>query len=127
MIANLLEADKVKIKTTLPKEGATGWSDTWMLAAKAKHPNCMYMWMDHIISPKANAAVAEWFGEAPSNSKSCAETAVKDHCEIFHADDEAYFDQVAYWTTPRKECGDDRGAVCKDYSEWVNAWTEIKG
>ena len=34
---------------------------------------------------------------------------------------------MAYWTTPTKECGDDRGADCKDYSEWVQAWTEIKG
>jgi putative spermidine/putrescine transport system substrate-binding protein len=127
VIANLLEADKVPIKTTLPKEGATGWSDTWMIASKAKNPNCMYMWMDHIISPKANAAVAEWFGEAPSNQKACAETAAKDHCDIFHAEDEDYFSQVAYWTTPTKDCGDDRGAVCKDYSEWVQAWTEIKG
>jgi putative spermidine/putrescine transport system substrate-binding protein len=127
VIANLLEADKVPVKTILPKEGATGWSDTWMISSKAKHPNCMYMWMDHIISPKTNAAVAEWFGEAPSNQKACAETAVKDHCKIFHAEDEDYFSKVAYWTTPRKECGDDRGAVCKDYSEWVQAWTEIKG
>jgi putative spermidine/putrescine transport system substrate-binding protein len=127
VIANLLEADKVKVQTALPKEGATGWSDTWMISSKAKHPNCMYMWMDHIISPKANAAVAEWFGEAPSNRNACAETAAKDHCKIFHADDEEYFSNVAYWTTPRKECGDDRGAVCKDYSEWVQAWTEIKG
>ena len=51
-IANLLEADKVPIKTTPPEEGATGWSDTWMISSKAKHPNCMYMWMDHIISPE---------------------------------------------------------------------------
>src|SRR3954468_20898805 len=29
VIANLLEADKVPVKTILPKEGATGWSDTW--------------------------------------------------------------------------------------------------
>jgi putative spermidine/putrescine transport system substrate-binding protein len=87
----------------------------------------MYMWMNHIISPKANAEVAEWFGEAPSNKKSCALTAVKDHCTIYHADDEAYFKRVAYWTTPVKDCGDDRGEVCKDYSEWVQAWTEIKG
>ena len=41
--------------------------------------------------------------------------------------DEAYFDKVAFWTTPTKNCGDDRGAVCKDYSEWVQAWTEVKG
>jgi putative spermidine/putrescine transport system substrate-binding protein len=127
VIANLLEGDKVKVKTTLPKEGATGWSDTWMISSKAQHPNCMYKWMDWIISPKANAQVAEWFGEAPSNRKSCAQTAVKDHCTIFHADDEAYFDKVSFWTTPRKDCGDARGAVCKDYSQWVQAWTDIKG
>jgi putative spermidine/putrescine transport system substrate-binding protein len=127
VIANLLEADKVPIRTTLPKEGSTGWSDTWMVSSKAKHPNCAYMWMNHIISPKVNAQVAEWFGEAPANAKSCAQTAAKDHCKIFHADDEPYFDRVSFWTTPRKECGDSRGAVCKDYSEWVQAWTEIKG
>ena len=128
VIANTINGGaKTKVKTVLPKEGSTGWSDTWMISSKAKHPNCMYMWMDHIISPKANAAVAEWFGEAPSNAKACAETAVKDHCKIFHSDDEAYFDKVSYWTTPRKDCGDDRGAVCKDYSQWVQAWTEIKG
>jgi putative spermidine/putrescine transport system substrate-binding protein len=127
VIANLLEGDKVPIKTTLPKEGATGWSDTWMISSKAKHPNCMYRWMNWIISPKVNAQVAEWFGEAPSNAKSCAETENPDHCKIFHADDQAYFDRVSFWTTPRKDCGDGRGQVCKDYSDWVQAWTEIKG
>ena len=129
VIANLLTGDKkpTPVSVALPKEGATGWSDTWMLSSKAKNPNCAYRWMNHIISPKANAQVAEWFGEAPSNRKSCAETAAKDHCETFHAEDEAYFDRVAYWTTPRKDCGDGRGAKCKDYSEWVKAWTEIKG
>src|SRR4051795_13642772 len=91
VIANLLDGDKVPVKTILPKEGATGWSDTWMISSKAKHPNCMYMWMNWIIPPKANAEVAEWFGEAPSNRKSCAQTAVKNHCAIFHANDEPYF------------------------------------
>jgi len=125
--ANLLTDADVPVKTTLPKEGSTGWSDTWMLSSEAKHPNCAYMWMDWIVSPEANAEVAEWFGEAPSNSKSCALTAQKDFCEVYHADDEAYFDRVSYWTTPQADCGDDRGAVCKDYSEWVQAWTEVKG
>ena len=57
----------------LPEEDATGWSDTWMISNEAEHPNCMYLWMDHIISPEANAKVAAWFGEAPSQSKACAE------------------------------------------------------
>jgi putative spermidine/putrescine transport system substrate-binding protein len=127
VIANLLTAEKVKIATVLPKEGSTGWSDTWMISSKAAHPNCMYKFMNHIISPEANAKVAEYFGEAPSNAKSCAVTADKEHCTTFHAEDEAYFAKVAYWTTPVKECGDARGAVCKDYSEWVTAWTGVKG
>ena len=72
VIANLINADKkVKVETVLPKEGATGWSDTWMVSTKAKHPNCMYKWMDWITSPKVNAQVAEWFGEAPAQTKAC--------------------------------------------------------
>jgi putative spermidine/putrescine transport system substrate-binding protein len=127
IIANLAEADKAPVKAILPKEGSTGWSDTWMVSSKAANPNCAYMWMNHVISPKVNAQIAEWFGEAPANKLSCRETADKNHCATFHADDEAYFDQVAYWTTPIKECGDGRGSVCKDYSAWTTAWTEIKG
>ena len=127
VITNLLDAEKVPVKAELPKEGGTGWSDTWMIASKAKNPNCMYKWMDYIVSPQANAEVAEWFGEAPSNPKACDLTAVKEHCAIFHANDEPYWKRVSYWTTPVKDCGDDRGATCKDYSEWVQAWTEIKG
>jgi putative spermidine/putrescine transport system substrate-binding protein len=125
--ANVLAGEKAPVETTLPEEGSTGWSDTWMISSKAKHPNCMYLWMDHIISPEANAKATEYFGEAPSSKDACALTVDKNHCDTFHADDEDYFDQIWYWTTPVADCGDDRGTVCKDYSEWTQAWTEIKG
>jgi len=127
VIANLLQGEKVPVELTLPKEGSTGWSDTWMISSKAQHPNCMYRWMDWIVSPKANAQVAEYFGEAPANRQSCAQTADKNHCATFHANDEDYFGKVAYWTTPIRNCGDNRGNTCKDYAAWVQAWTEIKG
>ncbi|SCL57674.1 ABC transporter substrate-binding protein [Micromonospora chersina] len=128
VIANLATADKAPVEAILPEEGATGWSDTWMVSAKAKHPNCAYRWMDHIISPKANAAVAEWFGEAPSNKLACAETADKNHCATYHAEDESYFDKVWYWNTPVQQCLDGRTDVkCKDYAAWTQAWTTIKG
>ena len=57
------------VKAVKPKEGTTGWSDTWMIDAKAQHPNCMYLWMNYIISPEAQAKVAESFGEAPVNPR----------------------------------------------------------
>ncbi len=127
VIVNLAKANGAKIDSTLHKEGATGWSDTWMISSKAKHPNCAYMWLNHIISPQANAAVAEWFGEAPSNAKSCALTSDPNHCATYHADDEAYFANVWYWTTPTSKCLDGRTDVeCVPYSEWVNAWNKLR-
>jgi putative spermidine/putrescine transport system substrate-binding protein len=126
--ANIINGDgKVKVDTTVPKEGVTGWSDTWMIAAKAAHPNCMYKWMDYIISPKVNAQVAQWFGEAPAQTKACDE-AEKGFCDGYHALDSAYASKIYYWTTPTKDCLDGReGAICTDYSAWTQAWTEIKG
>ena len=126
VIVGLAEADGAKIGAVKTKEGATGWSDTWMISSKAKHPNCMYMWMNHIISPEANAAVAEWFGEAPSNAKACALTTAG-FCDDYHADDEAYWTDVWYWTTATETCIDGRTDVkCVPYSEWVNSWTELR-
>ena len=115
------------VKAILPKEGSTGWSDTWMLSSQAKNPNCAYMFMNHIISPEANAKATEYFGEAPANEKAC-ELASPGHCDTYHATDEEYFSKVYYWATPQAECLDGRtDVVCKDFSEWTAAWTEIQG
>lgn len=123
----------------LPEEGSTGWSDTWMISSEAQHPNCMYKWMDFIISPTANAEVAQYFGEAPSQSKACdadtlaAATKALDYppdpefCTNYHAADPAFWENVYYWITPEADCGDDRGSVCKDNNEWISAWNEVKG
>ena len=120
---------KVKVETTKPKEGATGWSDTWMISSKAKHPNCMYKWMDYIISPKANADVTVYFGEAPVSQPACdeAEKQSPGHCDLFHATDEAYWKDVWYWNTPTKSCLDGRGNTCTDFDAWTKAWTDITG
>jgi putative spermidine/putrescine transport system substrate-binding protein len=127
---NVLQADgKTPVDAVLPKEGATGWSDTWMISSKAKHPNCMYKWMDYIISPKANADVTVYFGEAPVSDAACAEAEKQSpgHCTAFHANDEEYFKKVWYWNTPTKECLDGRGPICTDFDQWTKAWTEITG
>jgi len=110
----------------LPKEGATGWSDTWMISSEAKHPNCMYMWMNWIVSPQANAEVAEFFGEAPAQSLACEHTAEKDFCAKYHAENPGFWKRVYYWETPISECGNGE-SDCKDYNDWVQAWTAIKG
>jgi putative spermidine/putrescine transport system substrate-binding protein len=127
VIANVAQGEDAPVEVVLPKEGATGWSDTWMVGAKSDHKTCAYMFIDHIVSPKVNAQVAEYFGEAPANRKSCDETSDPAFCDTFHAADEKYFDQVWYWTTPIEQCLDGRTDVtCTDYAAWTKAWTQIR-
>jgi putative spermidine/putrescine transport system substrate-binding protein len=128
VIANTINGgNKTKVKTVLPKEGATGWSDTWMIYAHAKHPNCMYKWMNWIVSPKANAQVAEYFGEAPAQTKACELTTDKNFCNQYHALDANFASKIHYWTTPQQQCVDGQGDNCTDYSEWITKWQEVKG
>jgi len=127
VIANLAQSEGASIEAFLPDEGSTGWSDTWMVSSKTENPNCAYAWLNHIVSPEANAAVAEWFGEAPANEKACDLTS-KGFCESYHAGDEAYAEKIHYWTTPIEQCLDGRTDVtCTTYQDWTQAWTEIKG
>ena len=48
---------------------------------------------------------------------------------IEYSDDEqAYAEQIYYWNTPIAACLDGRTDVeCTTYSDWTQAWTEIKG
>jgi putative spermidine/putrescine transport system substrate-binding protein len=110
----------------LPSEGATGWSDTWMISSEAKHPNCMYMWMNWIVSPKINAEVAQFFGEAPAQSLACEHTEEKDFCAKYHAENPAFWKRVYFWETPVSDCGNGSND-CMNYNDWLKAWTAIKG
>ncbi|HEY7488300.1 MAG TPA: ABC transporter substrate-binding protein [Streptosporangiaceae bacterium] len=124
--ANITKDAKVPVATTIPVEGATGWSDTWMIAAKAEHPNCWYKWANWITSPKVQAEVGTWFGEAPANPKACR-YAGRQFCNEYHVGDQAFYRRLAFWKTPVRDCGDKRGATCVDYAQWTEAWTRIKG
>jgi putative spermidine/putrescine transport system substrate-binding protein len=124
-----IEEPPIPVDVIKPSEGATGWSDTWMINSKTAHPNCAYKWLNHIVSPEVNAQIASWFGEAPGNSKSCAlSEADQANCDFFYAADDAFWEDVWYWQTPETTCVDGRTDVkCKGFDDWVKAWTEIKG
>ena len=125
VIQNVLAGEVQNTAVVLPDEGATGWSDTWMIASKAKSPNCAYAWLDWIASPEVNAQATAYFGEAPSSQAACD---FRDDCEAYHAGDADYASKIWYWTTPIADCVDGRTDVkCIDYAKWTEAWSEIKG
>ena len=127
LTANTANADEELVGATKPSEGATGWSDTWMIAKETPNLNCSYLWLDYIVSPQVNAEIAEYFGEAPANEKSCELTQNEDHCAQFHANTEDYWSNVWYWTTPTEQCLDGRtDTSCVAYKDWVAAWTSLR-
>ena len=117
------------LKTTLPKEGSTGWYDTWLVSTTTPNSNCAYAWIDYTSQASVNGAIAMNFGMAPANIAFCATNAeTQAHCDQFAAEDEAFWDQVWPWTTPIEECVDGRTDVkCTSFQDWTNAWVTVKG
>ena len=120
-LAALLRADKVPVATTVPP-GGTARSASWMLLKGARHPGCMYRWLDYVLSGKANAASARYLHEAPATRAACAYM----DCKSVHAADEAWWSRLSFWRTPQKDCDDTRGASCADWFDWSDAWALIR-
>jgi putative spermidine/putrescine transport system substrate-binding protein len=126
---NTLRAAKVPVVGVIPKEGVTGWLDTWMLSSKAKHPNCAYKWMQYISTPKPQAQQAIYFGETPVNKKACKvmDSLSKGSCAQYSGNKtESYYRSIKFWKTPITDCGNGQ-KNCMDLRAWTDAWTKIKG
>jgi putative spermidine/putrescine transport system substrate-binding protein len=124
-----LQAAKVPVKELIPREGATGWADTWMLAKKAPHPNCAYKWMQYVTTPRVEAKQALVFGETPVNPKACPfmNRIQKGSCSKYHLDQPlSYYKRIAFWKTPLPACGNGKNN-CADYNAWQRAWTQVTG
>jgi len=124
-----LQAKKLPITEIIPKQGVTGWADTWMLAKKAPHPNCAYLWMKHVTTPQAEAQQAIVFGETPVNPKACPlmDKLQAGSCAKYHLNEPlSYYDTIKFWKTPIPDCGNGDNN-CVDYNAWQKAWTQVTG
>jgi putative spermidine/putrescine transport system substrate-binding protein len=122
-----LQAAHAPVKELIPKEGATGWADTWMLAKRAPHPNCAYLWMKYVTTPPVEAKQALVFGETPVNPKACSfmNKLQAGSCAKYHLDQPlSYYRTIHFWKTPVAACGNGKND-CMDYNAWQRAWTQI--
>ncbi len=121
----LLKAAKVPVAETIPVEGATAWADSWMLAAKAKHPNCGYLWMQWTATPQVQAAQAIFFGETPVNASACQEMdALKPgSCRHYRADGVG-ITKIRFQRAPQRACRQGTKA-CLDLAAWRTAWRAV--
>jgi putative spermidine/putrescine transport system substrate-binding protein len=119
--------NKVPVQSVIPKEGVTGWADTWMMSSHAQHPNCMLMWMQYTLQPDVQTQVAEFYGATPSNTGSCTQLNkdLGSAAKIYHCGDDQFLSSIALWKTPQADCGNG-STDCMDYSAWTEKWLEIQ-
>jgi putative spermidine/putrescine transport system substrate-binding protein len=122
---NTALANKQKVASTVPAEGATGWADTTMLAAGARHPNCAYKWLEWSLTPKVQGDVAAWFGSNPVVPKACEgnELLGADGCKNNGYEN---FEKLKFWRTPEAKCASHTEG-CVPYSRWVTDYVAITG
>lgn len=118
---NALKAAGQPIASTVPAEGATGWADTTMLHAEARHPNCAYAWMEWSLQPKVQGDIAAWFGSNPAVPAACEGNALlgPEGCKANGFDN---FAKIAFWKTPQAENG-----KYVPYSRWTQDYIAIMG
>jgi putative spermidine/putrescine transport system substrate-binding protein len=123
--ANILKSKNRPIATVVPVEGATGWADSTMLHAEAKHPNCAYLWMEHSLNPKLQGDLSAWFGSVPSVPAACKGNKLlgDDGCKRQGFES---FDKISFWKTPTSQCKSQNNQ-CVPYHKWVSDYIAVLG
>jgi putative spermidine/putrescine transport system substrate-binding protein len=122
--ARQIRAQNVDVGLTLPREGAPGELDLWMLGARALHPGCAYRWMRYASGAHVQAQVARYFGATPVNADACAALGTAS-CRALHADAAgALLKRIAFRHTPVENCGG--GRICVPFALWEQAWTALR-
>ena len=109
-----LRAAHVPVAETIPREGATGWADTWMLSIHSSHVACAYAWMNYVISPAVQQKVVAVTDYSPANIKTAQLLGPK-LAAALHITDMHYFSSLKFWQTP------------PNYPTWQKIWNEVKG
>ena len=122
--ANTLRANGRSVASTVPVEGVTGWADTTMLHAQAKHPNCAYRWMEWSIAPKVQGDVASWFGSLPVVAAACNGNDLLG-AEGCKSNGYENFDRIHFWRTPGARCVS-QNDTCVPYSRWATDYAAIR-
>ena len=124
-----LKATKAPIGTTIPSEGATGWADTWMLAAKAPAPE-LRLHVDAVHQHAEGAGPAGRHlrrdpgqqaglrGDGQAAGRVVQAVPRRRAAELLRRD--------RLWKTPLATC-DNGQNNCVPYAQWISAWdTQVK-
>ena len=106
------KAGGANVAEVWPKEGVTGWSDSWMLTTNASNADLAYKWMDYMIGPDGQLGVLENNNYAITNQE-VIEGLDPDILAALYMDDiEAGYSQILMWKN------------VPNIDKWLQVWQE---
>jgi len=95
-----------KFRMIIPKEGAVGMFDSYMLSHNCKEKEISLNFINHQISPEVQLQLSKITGLAPSNIETLALMS-QNEIKALHLDDQSYFQKMLLWDVmPRKHLYD---------------------
>ena len=100
----LNEAKKLNLPVAefMPKEGADGWVDNWMIVKDSPNQECAYKYINFMMSPKGQCGVSTVTGYSASNPVAAKTCMSAEEFAAKHQDDVAYVKQLHMWQTPER-------------------------
>jgi len=99
------------VTEVFPKEGVTGWSDSWMISKNAKNPDLCLKWADYMIGPEGQMGIVNAVDYSITN-KVVAEQLTPEQRTQLRLDNVAEeYAKIYMWKK-------------KDDAKWLQAWQE---
>ena len=114
LMTNDLRKANYPVGETIPREGATGWADTWMIAKSSPNVDLAMLWIDYMIGPQGQQGVIDVTNYSGA-SRSVVGQLGAARVKSLHMDDLSFFDRLHMWTEPA------------NFGEWVKVWNDVKG
>ena len=111
-ITNQLRRKAARLSETVPAEGVTGWSDSWVISKAAKNYDLALKWADWMIGPEGQVGMTEVMGYSITNKKAAATLPqdVQEQLRLTNVEDE--YAKIKMWK------------FVENYDKWMQVWNE---
>ena len=100
---------------TIPKEGATGWSDSWMIIKGTPNLDLCHAWMNYMLEGESQKKMSDVSGYWPVSKLVVPHLSTDTKEEMHLSDIDNYFKSIHFWET------------VQNYDDWTALWNEFRG
>jgi putative spermidine/putrescine transport system substrate-binding protein/spermidine/putrescine transport system substrate-binding protein len=111
-ITQQLKAEGANVVETVPSEGVTGWSDSWVISKAAPNYDLALKWADWMIGVEGQVGLTEVMNYSITNKEAAATLPEERQVELRLTDVEYEYAKIKMWK------------FVPNYDKWVEVWNE---